>query len=110
MRFDRRLRECNYGELNGGPAAEIDAARRVRHVHEAFPRGQSYLDVVEATRAFLADVTRTHDGEHVLAIGHSANRWALQHLLECRPLEELVAAPFDWQEGWVFRLDMSPRR
>ena len=104
VHLDRRLRECDYGELNGRPAAELDAARRLRHLDEPFPGGQSYREVVEATRAFLADVAAKHDGERVLAIGHSANRWALQHLLEGTPLEELVAAPFEWQEGWLFRV------
>ena len=29
VRPDRRLRECNYGELNGGPAAQIERERLV---------------------------------------------------------------------------------
>ncbi|MGH3072133.1 MAG: histidine phosphatase family protein [Gaiellaceae bacterium] len=110
VHLDTRLRECNYGELNGRPAVEIDAARRLRHLDEPFPGGQSYRDVVEATRTFLADVAERHDGERVLVIGHSANRWALQHLLEGTPLEALVGAPFEWQEGWLFALDVSAGR
>ena len=35
-------------------------------------------------------------------IAHSANRWALDHLVDGAPLEELVDAPFDWQEGWLY--------
>jgi len=61
--------------------------------------------VVEQTRTFLADVAEDHDGQRVVAIGHSANRWALQHLLEGDSLEALVAVPFDWQEGWMFTVD-----
>ena len=107
VHLDRRLRECNYGELNGRPAPEIDAARRLRDLEEPFPGGQSYREVVQATRSFLADVVARHDGEEVLAIGHAANRWALQHLLEGTPLETLVDAPFEWQEGWLVRIDVS---
>jgi alpha-ribazole phosphatase/probable phosphoglycerate mutase len=40
----------------------------------------------------------------VLVIGHSAQRWALRRLLEDVPLEQLVDAPFDWQEGWEYVL------
>jgi alpha-ribazole phosphatase/probable phosphoglycerate mutase len=40
----------------------------------------------------------------VVLIAHSANRWALQCLLEGARLEDLVDAPFDWQEGWLYRL------
>ena len=41
----------------------------------------------------------------MLLIAHSANRWALEHLLLGTPLEDLVLAPFEWQEGWTYRLD-----
>ena len=104
VRLDARLRECNYGELNGRPAAELDTQTRLSHIEEPFPGGQSYRQVVEATRSFLDDVVARHDGTTVLAIAHSANRWAIQHLLDGTPLEELVGAPFEWQEGWIYRL------
>jgi broad specificity phosphatase PhoE len=103
VHVDAHLRECDYGELNGRPVAEIDA-ERLRRIEEPFPGGESYRDVVARTRSFLDDVRARHDGECVLAIAHSANRWALQHLLDGTPLEELVLAPFDWQPGWEFRL------
>ena len=81
-----------------------DTARRLRHLDEPFPGGQSYRQVVEATRSVLDDVAARHDGRQVVVIAHSANRWAIQHLLEGTPLEELVGAPFEWQEGWLYRL------
>jgi len=105
VRQDPRLRECNYGELNGRPVAEIDA-QRLRRVETPFPGGESYHDVVERTRSFLADLVRD-EPSRVLVIAHSANRWAIEHLLEGRAVEELVTAPFAWQEGWVYRLDGS---
>jgi broad specificity phosphatase PhoE len=101
VRQDRRLRECDYGELNGAPVAEVAAVRR-RHLDEPFPGGESCRQVVERTRAFLADVARRHDGERIVVIAHSANRWALDHLVNGTPLEELVDAPFAWQPGWLY--------
>jgi broad specificity phosphatase PhoE len=101
---DRRLRECDYGELNGGPAAEIER-ERLRRIDEPFPGGESYRQVVERTRTFLNDLILQLDDTRVLLIAHSANRWALQHLLLGMPLERVVAAPFEWQEGWVYTLD-----
>jgi broad specificity phosphatase PhoE len=102
IRQDARLREVDYGAWNGAPVARIEGERR-RHIDEPFPGGQSYEDVVEQMRGFLADLRREHEGGRVVVIGHSATRWALQHLLEGTPLEELVDAPFAWQEGWEFR-------
>jgi len=104
LRVDARLRECDYGALNGGPVADLE---RVRHQHVDAPfagGGQSYRDVVEATAGFLHDLRRDHDGQRVLVIAHSANRWALQHLLEGVALEHLVAAPFARQTGWEWTL------
>ncbi|GLW07852.1 hypothetical protein Misp01_29820 [Microtetraspora sp. NBRC 13810] len=103
IRRDVRLRECDYGDLNGAPVARV-AAGRSRHIHEPWPRGQSYTQVVEQTRDFLAHLAAAMPGARVLVISHSANRWALQHLLEGRALEDLVDAPFAWREGWTFEL------
>ena len=100
---DWRLRECNYGELNGAPVDALDP--RIERIHEPFPGGQSYDDVVELTRSFLADVKRWYDHATVLVVAHSANRWALEHLLGSRaPMAELIVAPFNWQPGWEYEL------
>ena len=50
----------------------------------------------------LDDIVREFDGRRILMIAHSAQRFALRHLLEGVPLEELVDAPFGWQEGWEY--------
>ena len=107
IRHDARLRECNYGELNGAPVAELRPRRRF--VDQPYPGGESYRDCVEKLRSFLDDVVREFGGKRVLAIAHSAQRWALRHLLEGVPLEELVDAPFEWQEGWEYVLPASHR-
>lgn len=100
---DWRLRECNYGSLNGAPVSALDP--RVERVEKPFPGGQSYRDVMELTRSFLQDVKRWYDGQVVLVVAHSANRWSFEHLLGSRaPLEELITSPFDWKPGWEYRL------
>ncbi|MGI5152422.1 histidine phosphatase family protein [Plantactinospora sp. CA-294935] len=100
---DTRLRECDYGDLTGRPVAEL-APLRVRHLDEPFPGGQSYRQVVEQTRNFLRDLAAAWDGSRVLIVAHSANRWALDHLLHGAALADLVAAPFEWRPGWTYRL------
>jgi broad specificity phosphatase PhoE len=100
---DSRLRECNYGELTGMPVTRL-AAERSRHVDAPFAGGQSYREVVRQMEEFLGDLSANWDGRRVLVIAHSANRWALQHLLGGLPLEEVVEAPFGWQPGWEFAL------
>jgi broad specificity phosphatase PhoE len=103
VHLDARLRECNYGTLNGVPVDRL-AVEKPHRVDRPFPGGQSYRQVVDQTRDFLREVAAGWDGRRILLIAHSANRYALDHLLHGRPLPELVTAPFDWQEGWHYRL------
>jgi broad specificity phosphatase PhoE len=100
---DARLRECDYGALNGMPMARL-AVERCRRIDTPFPGGQSYRQVVTAMDDFLRDLARDWDGREVLIVAHSANRWALEVLLGGAALEALVDAPFVWQEGWRFTL------
>jgi len=101
IRRDPRLRECDYGRLNGMPVSVLDRERPLR-VDDPFPGGESYRDVVARVGAFLADLHPEFEGARVLLIGHSATRWALDHLLDGGDLARLVAAPFAWREGWSY--------
>jgi broad specificity phosphatase PhoE len=103
---DARLRECDYGELNGARREEIEAIR-LDCIDRPFPGGESYTDVVRRTREFLDDLLREHDGERVLFVSHGANRLALDHLLGGEPLARLVEQQFDWQPGWEYRLEAA---
>ncbi|MFI5527296.1 histidine phosphatase family protein [Kitasatospora sp. NPDC051853] len=106
---DARLRECDYGALNGTPMAGI-AARRLRHLDEPFPGGgQSYRQVTLATAELLAELAVRHDGRRVLLIAHHANRVALDHLLTGAPLAELLTAERTWQPGWHYTLPTNWR-
>jgi broad specificity phosphatase PhoE len=100
--YDWRLRECDYGALNGAPVSELEAEK---HVDVPYPGGESYRDVVVRVASFLADLRARWDGKRVLVVSHAAPRWALQHLLDGTPLEQLVGAPFDRRPGRVFAVD-----
>lgn len=98
--LDPRLRECDYGELNG-------TLRTTRGVDDTFPSGESWRQAVARVDGFLDELAATRDGERIVVIGHVATRWAFQHRCRGVPLEELLATPFDWQPGWEY--DLSPR-
>jgi broad specificity phosphatase PhoE len=103
IRADARLRECNYGSMNGRPRAELDVVRRLK-LDEPWPGGESWRQAVTRVEGFLAELPHSYDGERVLVIGHVATRWALDHFVHGVPLEQLVEAEFDWQEGWEYTL------
>jgi broad specificity phosphatase PhoE len=101
--LDWRLRECNYGELNGQPRPLLDA-QRVRRIDEPWPGGESWRQAVARVAGFLEELARVRDGQRVLLIGHVATRWSLDHHVRGVPLESLVDAPFEWREGWEYVL------
>lgn len=84
-------------------AAQL-AAERSQHIDTPYPGGQSYHQVVDAMRDVLSDLASAWDGQRIMMIAHSANRWALDCLLLGRRLEDVVDAPFGWQEGWQYLL------
>ena len=98
---DPRLRECNYGELNG---AEKPIETPGQHIDVPFPGGESWRDAVERVAGFLAELQRDRDGERVLVIGHAATRWAVEVVVNGRPLDELLVERFEWQPGWEYVL------
>src|SRR6185436_11497517 len=53
--LDWRLRECNYGSMNGMPKARLDAERR-RRLDEPFPGGESWRQAVDRVVAALDEI------------------------------------------------------
>lgn len=100
---DRRLRECNYGALNGRPRARHEAERQLR-IDVPFPGGESWRQAVERVGGFLRELPRSHDGRRVLVIGHVATKWALDHVCHGVSLDTLAETPFEWREGWEYTL------
>jgi 2,3-bisphosphoglycerate-dependent phosphoglycerate mutase len=100
LRVDWRLRECDYGELTGMPRTVLEE-QRVRRVDEPWPGGESWRQAVARVSSFLDELR----GERILLIGHVATRWALDHAVNGRSLEELAADEFDWKPGWEYMLD-----
>lgn len=103
---DWRLRGCDYGELEGAPAARIESTR-AQHLYDPYPGGESYGDVVARVRRFLQDVPPRLVDRRIVVIGHSATKWALDHVLEGTPLPELVELSFRWQPGWLYALHVD---
>ena len=99
LRVDWRLRECDYGELTGMPRALLDE-QRVRRIDDPWPGGESWRQAVARVDSVLDELR----GGRVLLIGHVATRWALDHRVHGRPLEELAAEDFDWRPGWEYEL------
>jgi 2,3-bisphosphoglycerate-dependent phosphoglycerate mutase len=98
---DWRLRECNYGALNGTP---VEGLAREEHHEVPYPGGESWSDAVGRVARFLADLESAWASTRVLVVGHTATRWAFDHLLDGVPLPSLLREPFAWRPGWEYRI------
>jgi 2,3-bisphosphoglycerate-dependent phosphoglycerate mutase len=100
---DWRLRECDYGDLNGAPSAQVHNA--VRHLDERYPGGESWVDAMRRVQLFLVDLPMRWNDRRVLVIGHVATLWGLEHYLHRVPLERIRSVMDPWREGWEFQFD-----
>ena len=97
---DARLRECNYGALNGRPREEVHAYG----IDERYPDGETWREAVERVEGFLRELPDEHDGERVLIVAHMSAWYALERLANGRTLEDVVGTRMNWQEGWEYSL------
>jgi 2,3-bisphosphoglycerate-dependent phosphoglycerate mutase len=104
--LDWRLRECDYGQRNGMPVADVHAIRG-DFLDVPYPDGESWRQATGRMRSFSADLSPRWNGKRVLLIGHVATKWGLDHAINGVPLETLVGEEFIWQEGWEYRLQGS---
>lgn len=100
--LDWRLRECDYGRLNGTPTNKVHG-RRQRYLRFPYPEGESWEQAVARVGRFLEDLPSRWSGGRVLVIGHLATRWALEHIVNGASLDDLVDADFVWREGWEYQ-------
>ena len=101
--MDWRLRECDYGLLNGAPTQEVHGDR-LAYLEMPYPQGESWTGATDRVGHALADLPTRWSGQRVLIIGHVATRWALERFLNGHDLRDLASKEFAWQEGWEFFL------
>lgn len=106
--IDWRLRECNYGDHDGKPAAEFKKNREQEYITKPYPSGESYRDVENRIKRFLDDVCRLNY-DHVAIVAHQAPQLALDVLLKKQSWEEAIENDWrktkSWQPGWEYSIN-----
>lgn len=107
--YDSRLRECNYGAHNGGPAGLINEFVTASSTAK-FPEGESLVDVEQRVHSLLADLAAKHEGQHIAFVSHRFPQLALDVLVNqvswAEALQRDWRASGNWQPGWVY--DVAP--
>ncbi len=102
---DRRLRECNYGALNGQPTAQFKS-RLTEYVEQPFPGGESYHDVERRLARFVEFLRQNYQGKHVAIVAHQAPQLALNVLLRGKTWPQAIQEDWRktgaWQPGWDY--------
>ena len=109
IKTDWRLREINYGKLNGTPSA-IVKQDLTKYIQEPFPDGESYCDVAKRMLEFLQELKRDYSQKSVAIVGHQAPQFALDVLLKHKSWEQAFQEDWrhthSWQPGWTYEVSL----
>lgn len=104
--LDNRLRECNYGELNGKDSSLVNY---YTHISETFPNGESLKDVEKRMTNFCKYLINYYDNKNVAIVAHKAPQLALDVLTKDMTWEEAIKNDWritkDWKPGWNYTLN-----
>ena len=105
---DGRLRECNYGALNGSPSFIVEPMCEEECLKKKFPKGESYEDVKKRMTDFLKFLKENYEGRHVAIVAHKAPQLSLDVILKGKTWKEAFAEDWrntkSWQPGWEYVL------
>ena len=103
---DNRLRECNYGDLDGESKKLVIYDE---HINEPFPNGESLIDVQNRIKDFINELKEKYDGKTIGIVAHRAPQLALEVITKNITWEEAIKNDWrntgDWQPGWEYIID-----
>ena len=102
---DKRLREANYGDWNGGKHHFKD--NMSDFIDSKFPNGESYKDAEARMRSFIDD-TKKQGYKHIAIVVHEAPQLALEVIANGKTWQEAIDSNWrktkSWQAGWQYNV------
>ena len=103
---DKRLRECNYGDLDGKDKKMVIYEE---HIENKFPNGESLKDVQKRMEDFIKYIKKEFKGETIGIIAHRAPQLALEVIIKKISWEEAIKNDWrkegKWQPGWEYIIE-----
>ena len=100
---DTRLRECNYGDLNGKSSSLVDYSQ---HIYDNFPEGESLKDVESRIKDFVKFLKENFEGKKIAIVAHRAPQLALEVVLNGKTWEKAIDEDWrktkSWKPGWTY--------
>lgn len=102
---DERLRECNYGNLDGEDKKLVIYEE---HIDNPFPNGESLKDVEKRVNDFLIDLKNNYPDKNIAIMAHRAPQLAIELIANDLSWEEVNKADWRkkgaWQPGWEYEI------
>lgn len=104
--LDKRIRECNYGDLNG---KDNSLVKYEEHIQKKFPNGESLKDVEKRIKNFCEYLLINYNGKTVALVSHKAPQLALDVITKNFTWKDAIANDWRkskaWQPGWVYKIN-----
>lgn len=102
---DKRIRECNYGDLNGQDSSLV---KYEEHIDSKFPNGESLKDVEKRLRSFCNYLLENYNGKTIALVAHKAPQLALEVITKNISWKEAIDNDWrktkSWQPGWEYKI------
>jgi valyl-tRNA synthetase len=107
---DKRLRECNYGDLNGKSTKLFkDMKHYIENKHPG--NGESYQDVEKRVKSLLDDIAKDYPGKKVAIVSHKYTQLSLEILINGKTWEQAIDEDWRpkkaWKPGWNYLLETT---
>ena len=103
---DKRLRECNYGDLDGEDKKLIVYED---HIDVPFPNGESLKDVEVRVQSFINDILKEYKGKTIGIVAHRAPQLAFEVITKNISWETANENDWrktcDWKPVWKYEID-----
>ena len=92
VKFDKRLREIDFGIFNSKPIADFVGhfANKEKRIKEKAPHGESYEDIFKRVESFLKDIEKVYSNKKILIVSHQAPLFILEGIFLGYSLEKSV--------------------
>ena len=104
--YDSRIRECNYGDLNGHDSSLVIDEE---HIDIPFPNGESMRDVEKRLREFCKYLLDNYNGKTIAIVAHKAPQLALDVITKKITWEQSLEQDWrktkSWQPGWIYEIN-----
>ena len=102
---DKRIRECNYGDLNGQDSSLV---KYEEHIDSKFPNGESLKDVEKRLRSFCNYLLENYNGKTIALVAHKAPQLALEVITKNISWKEAIDNDWrktkSWKPGWEYKI------